>query len=755
MPITRPHVGLFMSNEIEVVNRHEPFNGSWPESAPEQVAVKGLFSIIWRRKVLILGLSIPLMCLIGGVIFELPATYKSVATLMINSQRAQPLSQGSSVENPQDMVAVKTQVSIIQSANIAARVVGKLHLTQNPEFTRPLDAPRPFYSRMIGWAIARITGREVNDGPLTQEERSRLIAGMLLSKVTALNDGRSYLIEISAQTGSGELSADIANTFAENYLNFNRKLKIDSIEDANGRFFSQLPPLAEKVREADKLVQVFRLANGLTPAAGSSQIEGRGATLADQQLAQVNAQLGEAIKNRQEKEAHLHQVTDALRNGGQVDAIPEIVGSPLIQSLRQSQAALKSAQARLSTSVSQFNPGTAATNAAAANLAATINDEIGKIVASVSSAARTARDQEAALQARLTDLKSVVAVQSEAEIKLRDLQNQADAAREVYTSYLHRFQQTASLGLLQQPDAELISLAEVPLSPTGPRRAQLFGLAAFLVLGLSTFWAIIVDRLRKGFITTRDVELATGLTVIGLMPRLRKGVERISTHKIRFLYREAVSQVRSTLEFGAVRYRAKVVLVTSALPGEGKTHFASSLARNIAAQGGRALLVDCDLRRPAIAKSLALAEGKFVGDRLRTEQPSQKGHLDIRSEVLPGLDVAVLQAAQTGEARTPSLKRARQELEEARNNYDFIVLDGPPVLACAEAELFCGAADGVIMIIRWKNTSQGTVQTALRMLRVYGMRTIGAVLNNVDMRQFSKSGSDHGEIYRHYARHET
>ena len=743
-----------MSNENELANRHEPFNRPWPEPVAEEVAVKGLFSVIWRRKMLIIGISVPSICLIGGLIFQLPATYKSTATLMINSQRSQPLSQGSSVETPQDMVAVKTQVSIIQSANIAARVVERLDLTHNPEFTRVLDAPKTFFSHVVDWVLAHVMSHKIEDGPLTQEERSRLIAGMLLNKVTAINDGRSYLIEIAAQTGNGELSASIANTFVENYLGFNRKLKIDAIEDANGRFFSQLPPLAEKVREADKLVQMFRLSNGLTPAAGASQIEGRGATLADQQLAQVNAQLGEAIRDRQEKEAHLRQVTEALRNGSRVETLPEVVGSPLIQALKQNQATLRTMQARLSTSASQLNPGTTATTAATANLSATINDEIAKIVASISAAARTARDQEASLQARLADLKSVVAVQSEAEIKLRDLQNQADAAREVYTSYLHRFQQTASLGLLQQPDAELISAAEVPLSPTGPRRLQLLSLAAFAVLGLSTFCALIMDRVRKGFATIRDVELTTGLTVIGLMPRLRRGVERISTHKIRFLYREAVSQVRSTLEFGAVRYRAKVVLVTSALPGEGKTHFASSLARNIAAQGGRALLVDCDLRRPAIAQSLTLAEGSFVGDRLRSEHTAQKGHLDIRSEVLPGLDVATLQAAHAEDVRTPSLKRARQELEEARSRYDFIVLDGPPVLACAEAELFCGAADGVIMIIRWRTTAQGTVQTALRMLRLYGMRTIGAVLNNVDMKQFSKSGSDHGEIYRHYARHD-
>ena len=163
------------------------------------------------------------------------------------------------------------------------------------------------------------------------------------------------------------------------------------------------------------------------------------------------------------------------------------------------------------------------------------------------------------------------------------------------------------------------------------------------------------------------------------------------------------------------------------------------------------MLVECDLRRPAVARSLALAEGDYVSNCLTFDRSSQKGNLAISHNVLPGLDVAILQTAYSETARTPSLKRARQEIEEARKNYDFIVLDGPPVLACAEAELFSGVADGAIMIIRWKNTTKGTVQSALRLLHVYGMRTVGAVLTNVDMGQLSKSGSDQGEVYRRYA----
>ena len=740
-----------MGNQL--VDASAPFLGVDPAPGQDHdVPVRGLFQVIWRRKFLIAIIATPLIAATGFVVDQLPPTYKSTAVLLIDSPRAQPIPQLSSGEGSQlDMVGVKTQVSIIQSPNLAERVVEKLDLTHAPEFVSELDGSPSLVKSVIASVQQYVMGTKPADVPLTAAERAKTVAAMLLNKVKASNDGKSYLVEITALTKNDALGAEIANAFARIYLDFNRKLKVDAIDEANVRFFDQLPPLAQKVRDAGRLVQVFRVANGLTPASGSSQVEGRGATLADQQLAQINLQLGEVISDRTEKEAHLRQFTNALHGQGKVDALPEIVGSSLIQSLRQRQALLKNQQAALGASTMQSNPAFAAGEVAGASITNIINDEIRKISASVESSVKAARDREAILQNRLNSLKDLVASQSEAEIKRRDLQNQADAAREVYTSYLHRFQQTASLGLMQQPDAELISLADVPLSPAGPRRLALMALGSAVALAFAVLCALLNDRARRGFLNPQEVEQATGLTVIGFIPRLRRGVESLSNKETRLLYREAMSHVRSILEFGNSQYRARVVLVTSAVPGEGKSHFAAALARNVASSGGRALLVECDIRRPRVTASLALAEGGNAVFSTEPEGLHQMGNLAIDRAVVPGLDVATLQAAKSHPEYLPSLKRAREELDEARRNYDLIVLDGPPVLACGEAELFCGAADGVIVVIRWGETAKGTLLSALRTLRVYGVRTIGAVLNNVDIKELTKSGSDQGELYRGYS----
>jgi uncharacterized protein involved in exopolysaccharide biosynthesis/Mrp family chromosome partitioning ATPase len=738
----------------EVAPNSVPFPAASFQSlsaADADVPVGGVFETVLRRKLLVLTISVLIIVITAIVVFRLPAYYKSTAVLLIDSQRAQSLSQVTTGESPQiDMVAVKTQVSIIQSPNLAERVVKELDLIDAPEFVNELNAPRPLFRRWIEQAESLLTGAAPEqDVPLTPEQRIKTVAGMLLGKVSASNDGKSYLIEISAQAFDGALSARIANAFANIYLDFNRKLKIDAITEANSRFFDQLPPLAEKVRDADRTVQTFRVSHGLTPATTPGQVEGHGATLADEQLAQVNVQLGDAINERAEKEAKLQQITDAQHGKERLEAIPEIVASGLIQTLRQRQAVLSSEAASLATSALQSNPGLIAIRAAQINASASISAEIARLAASAASAAATARSKETALRDRLNDLRDIVASQSEAEIKLRDLQNQADAAREVYLSYLHRFQQTASLGVMQQPDAELIALADLPLHSAGPRRMQIVMLASAIGVIIAVLCALTLDRMRRGFYTLADLEAATGLTVIGFIPRLRRGLEEMSSRKTQVLFREAINHVRATLEFGNQQYRARVVLVTSALPMEGKTHFAASLARSVAVRGGRALLISCDGKSQSFSKMLSLVkDGQApmfdeAGDR------SPESNLPIIPGAMPGLDVARLQTSVTYPSFMPSLNRARVEMDEARGKYDLIVLDGPPVLACAEAELLCGVVDGVIMVVRWGQTTKGALSSALRTMSVYGVRLLGAVLNNADIKQLSRS-SDEGNLYRRY-----
>jgi uncharacterized protein involved in exopolysaccharide biosynthesis len=173
------------------------------------------------------------------------------------------------------MVAVKTQVAIIQSVDLAKRVVEALKLLDSPESQSGLGLDGGGLAEWITRLRQRMLGikppdTKPPDTKPTTADRTQALAGILLGHVTASNDGKSYLVQVGAETKDAKLSAEIANTLAQTYLDFNRRLKIHAIDDANARFFDQLPPLAQKVREADREVQKFRSDNGLTPVANAA-----------------------------------------------------------------------------------------------------------------------------------------------------------------------------------------------------------------------------------------------------------------------------------------------------------------------------------------------------------------------------------------------------------------------------------------------------------------------------------------------------
>jgi succinoglycan biosynthesis transport protein ExoP len=733
------------SLNTEVMTAQPSFDVQLPAGTDAKVPVRGLMQVIWRRKLLVLLVMAVIMGGSAALIMRMSPYYVSTATLLIDPQQTEAITQLPSPDAPQiDMVAVKTQVAIIQSLELAKRVVETLKLVDAPRIGPMLGLDGGGPVSWIKWVQTNILHTKPPPVvPQTMADRIQALAAVLMGHVSASNDGKSYLVKIGAETQDAGLSAAIANSLAEAYLNFNRKLKIHAIQDANARFFDQLPPLAEKVRESARAVQKFRSDHGLMPVANASDGSG-GETLAEYQLAQINAQLVQAFADRVKEEARLRQITDAMHGHGQLDAIPEIVGSNLIQILREQQATITGKAAELRSSAGRGNPAMIALNAQQANIAATINAEVKKIALSVATSVNAAEAREDALRERLDYLKGVVASQSEAEIRLRDLQNKADAAREVYLSYLHRFEQTASLGLMQQPDAELIARADVPIRPAGPKRVQLFMVGTVMAMIAGVLCALLRDRFgaAAGFVSAQVLEAATGLPVLGALPKLRRGTEASSPPDIRFFHRETINHVRATLQFGGQQYRAGVVLVTSSVPHEGKSHVAGSLAASVAARGGRALLIHCDQPNDAPGNRSA---GPSVPVPI-----SEGSHLSVIKSP-SGPDTGRLRAMGPDGQGLPSLRQAHDELLALRDQYDTIILDGPSVIACANAELLCDAVDGVLLVVRSRETTRGVILAALRILNVYGVRTIGTVLNNVDMKQLARSDSDMAEFYNSYA----
>jgi uncharacterized protein involved in exopolysaccharide biosynthesis/MinD-like ATPase involved in chromosome partitioning or flagellar assembly len=710
--------------------------------AGQHVPPSRVFGVLFRRKLLILGIVVGLSVPAILVVRAIPPFYDATALLMIDTRESSFRDlQATVATQDSDLVAIATQVGIIRSPSMAAKVVDRLDLVHEPEFAHQLDAPPGIVQRISGRIAALLHHPLPPKVDLTDAERRQLTGALLTGKLSVLNDSKSYMISIKATTLSPQLSAAIANAYVAVYLDFKQQRKIEAIHRANSLLDEQMAPLSARVNKADQAVETYREQHGLILIAPTGDGDvGSGTTVAGQQLGQINGQLIAASAELAQKQASLRQIQAAERTG-RLDSIPEVVTSPLISSLRTQQSDLSSRAASLNESQAANAPGLRSALAAETQVQQRINLEIGKIAASVGNQVDSAQAQVDVLKSALSRLQEQVATQSEATVTLRQLESEARAARGVYQNFLGRFEQTLNQSALQEAEAELVSPADIPIGKSGPPVGTYAALAVVVNSAIACLLALLVDRLRQGIRTIDQLEAQTGLFGLGFVPTAPRNLQRLLRSGRPSIYNECVSLVGNLLQFGQERYRAKVVLVTSAVPNEGKTVFALSLAASVGREGKTALLIDCDMRRPSVAKFL----------KLTTTGQEGTSRAILRQGALPGVDIITFRRIDKRRRQMVTESEIQKLLDEARHRYNMIILDAPPVLPFADTPILSIKADGAVMVVRWRHTSAGVIANAVKMLGTYGVRVLGGVVTQVNMKDVAESDGGSIHMYRRYA----
>ena len=735
MSLTRPNDGLQV--EIAADGR-----------APDTVSPFRLVDLLWRRKVLIFAVVVVLMAGAAVQIASLIPRYETRALILIDTRRNAMSDLQAIVTGSQaDLLQVQTQVDILRSQALALDVTRRLDLVREPEFAAAL-VPRPSgLAAQFAPLLALVGQAPPEPEPLSEDEKLRAAALLLAAdKMTVANDSRSYVVAVQVRAEDPELAARIANTYAEVYLAFNKQLKDSAVQRANNFLDQRLAPLKDKLREAEREVAAYREQTGLIEDRVVTGGAERRVTMLGQQLAQINAQLVQATAARLQREVGLDEIRAAQRGRGSLYSIPEVVASPLVQRLRTQQAEIAARMASLAQSRLESNPAVLALRAEEREVRARIDDEVAKTIGAIESEAAAARAREAALRASLAELQSQVADQSKAEIRLRELESEATAARMVYTETLNRSEQNANQRDGQQPDASMISPANVPLAASPPTKRQLLVLSFLASCLIGVIAALVRDRLETGFRTAEQVEEETGLSALGFIPRARRRDAALMRDDAEPSFVEAVNTVRGALQMADVAGRPRVVLVTSALPEEGKTFFSVALARSVARAGGRSLLIDCDLRRPSIAGTLGIATQPGLGALVAGQRLSELVQRDAADQ----LDVITAAAVRDNVQSIVSSEALRALLAEARDQYDLIVLDSPPVLAVVDSRVMSLMADATVMVVRWRRTPRVLVLQALKQLRVYGARVAGVVITQANLRSLAASEGSHAYVYRKY-----
>ena len=704
-------------------------------------------ALVLRRLPLFLAVAVATVVLVLLVAMQATPQYRSTASLIVDP-RQQDVSnvQATGQGGPTDTNLVDTYVQLLGSRAIASEVVGRLGLVHDPEFSSVEKPKRGLVDSLLNPnAPAAVTDPSASSAASARERAIDAV----MTRALVRRSGLTYVINVTVTSPDAAKAARIANAYVEAFISQQVVSKNGVIRNAGGALDERLTQLAAEVQTADADVQRYKIANNLLSADGT--------TMAEQEVSTLNQQIAVSKAELSEKEARLSAARSQISRGGGGADVGAALGSDTIRSLRQQEAEASRKVAELSTRYGDKHPDVLKAQGQLQDARTQIQLEINRIISSLEADVQVARQRLGSLQGSQGHARGSLASNNSAQVGLMELQRRADANRAIYEAFLGRSKQTAAQEGAVLADARVVSRAQIPTAPSSPnlRLALLFGLAGGIVLGAIA--VAVVELFKNGVETGSQVESKFGLPYAGSIPTVGSTLDKMSKSRSKSsphnylvenpfsAFAEALRSVKTFVTLSNGDHPApQVIVITSALPREGKSMTSVCLARSIAMSGSSVVLVDCDLRRRGSSALFDAAphglvdvlEGKVpLRDALVKDDRTDAWILPVRSGPNSIRDLFATQ-------------NMDQVLQSLRASFDYVLLDTAPVLAVAETRLLAAKADGVLMLTQWRKTPFRAADDAAEMLLESGARIIGVALTRVDLRQQSRFG--YGDRYYYY-----
>ena len=733
------------------------------DGADETIDLRRLFDTLWRRKMIIAGTMMLLTSATILYVMQITPLYIATTEIIVAPPRANVVNIESVAPSLRaDYYTNDTQAAIIGSRVLAEKVVDQLDLINDPALNPDLRPPRKGLLDRLGlrrflpegfrpralipesWrtAIAGLdttAGADPSEGPpppaMTPEEerayRREIVVDSYLAGLDVTPSDSSRVIEVSFTSDDPALAARLANAAVRVYIDDQVASKSKTTQQATTWLQERAIALKKKVEAAARAVEEHRRRTGLVDVDGSNVL--------NKQIAELTTKLIDVRAQRAEAEARYKQVKELLKSPGGIDSAAAVLRSQLIQRLREQEAEVVRKIAEMKTQYREGHPKMILARSELQDLIAKIETEVRKIATNFGNELEIARVRERNLNDEIKTLERKLDAQSGAEIKLRALETELDANRKLYDTILARLKETSVQdSTLVQPDARVISPATVPEAPSYPRKRLIIGIAFAGSALLGVLIVLLLEHLDSGFRSRDQLEAVTGLPALGVVPRPRGRFASTTPVYDDILERphtvlaESLRSIRTGLLLSDVDNPPRAVLVTSSVPGEGKSTTALALVRTAAKAGQKCLIIDADLRKPTLHDSLGVPAGVGLIDYLSRDVPLEDMiHIDFHSGahfILAGR-VAPHPADLLGSAKMRGLVRA------LRGAYDLIIIDTAPVLAMSDALVLMREVDKTIFLVRYERTPRDLVQAGIRELRAAGASLAGLVLSQVDLRK--------------------
>ncbi len=718
LQVTGPVVGGALPPAFNATSSHVPSLWDyWP--------------IVLRHKWTIL--SVMLVALLVGAVVSFSATpvYEAVGRVVINREGADAAglknSDASGSDSSDDyMVAMDTQTHILQSDAIAKRVIRKLNLDSNSAFAGKGALPA---STTPDAATAE-----------SREIEPRREAGLVSKFHGALKVNsipRTRLLEIRFSSTDPNLAANAVNTLIDTYIEQNYKTRLDATIRTSNWLTQQLSELQMKVEESQEKLVRYQKEHGIL---GIDEKE----NIITSKLDELNKELTAAEADRMQKESVYR-----LAMSGDPDLLTNVDPSSPLFKLRGQEEDLHRELAQASVHFQPTYPKVQELTQQMEAVQEDIKSEITRLALKYQKDYLAALGREKLLRASLENQKTEENQLNESAIEYSLLKRDVESNRQLYEGLLQKLKEAGVMTGLRSSNVRIVDPASPPTAPASPNipRNLAVSLALGLVGGLS--FAFILESRDNSVQSLEQVRMITSLPSLAVIPFSSRPRQRsLSSSRVTNLSQttaavasatrpkseiaEAYRALRTSILLSRNGRSAKVLMITSALPQEGKTTTSVNLAIVLAQQGSRVLLIEADMRRAGISRLLGIESETGLSTILgETNIPDPEESIRSVSEV-PNLKVLPAGPVALHPSEMLASARMRDLMHSLEAEFDHIIIDTPPVLSVTDAALLSALADSTILVIRTGVTSRAALRRAHDVLAHVDARIMGVILNAAD-----------------------
>lgn len=717
-PPTRPFVGQFPSR---------------PQQAPGITSLELLDGLLRRKGFILLSM------IVGGLIAyhvakAVPPWYTASGLLVVETLRSSiPELDTLTSNRTVEPWGGRSEARVLTSQQMIDQLVREMDLVRDPDFNATLRpqglqalAEAPWLPRPIGVWLAGL-GQPVE--PRFDREIEREVARDVGQSLNAFSEERSYAIELQFSGRNPEKSSRLVNTLMELYVARQVDEKRSATQQSSESLKAKLDELQAELAAAQAKVR--------EEEGNASLLNTPEGTIVSRDLADLVRQRRTLRAQRDQLAADLGQLVAAIA-GGALTALDARLVTPRLQGLWQDEAAGRRRLSEAAIDLGERHPRRIALQQELQNLQEQIQREAGGIARSLEQRIASLDNQDRQLRQQIEAGQGNAAEVAKERTRLAQLQDEVAVKQELYTRYRGFYEQTLSALTninLRGADVRIASVAVPPLKPSSPGPSLLTIVGMFAGFLISAGSIIGRRYLSAGVETLDQLSHVAGLPGIGAIPSVASWMrpkQNLASYVADYPnsgITETLRGILLRLNLSAVEDPKKVILVTSSEPAEGKTSFCIALGRTAAQDGLRCLVVDCDFRRPSFPKQTRIDPEASLNDFL-------SGDLDwgqdaVVKDPVSGMDMLMSKATDSEMREFVSSTRLRVLIAEAREHYDLVIVDSPPVLRVPDAIKLADTSDAVVFLAAWRVTRVKMIQEALKRLSVAGRPIAGVVLSLV------------------------